>query len=358
MKVRKIIHVDMDAFFASIEQRDYPELRGKPVAVGRAEPRGVVATASYEARVFGVHSAMPSVTAMRKCPGLIFMPPRFEVYHHISSQIMAIFHEFTSLVEPLSIDEAFLDVTDNFYNIPSATIIAQEIKHRIYHTTGLTASAGISVNKFLAKVASGYHKPDGLFVIEPNQVEAFIDKLPINKFYGVGEKTAEKMHQMGIYNGSDLKQWSLGALVKQFGKSGTFFYQIARGLDNRAVEPYRERKSVGIENTFDKDLTRVEHVVAEVNDLIDGLWKRLSEFGKFGRTLTLKVKYRSFEQITRSRTLLGFIDSRELVQKIAFDLLEHVDFTQSIRLLGLSISNFEGDKNEDAIQLSIRFPDV
>lgn len=356
MDVRKIIHIDMDAFFASIEQRDFPELRGKPVAVGRAEPRGVVAAASYEARTFGVHSAMPSVTALKKCPHLIFMPPRFDVYQRISSQIMSIFHDFTDLVEPLSIDEAFLDVTHNHYQLTSATLIAQEIKHRIYHTTGITASAGISVNKFLAKVASSQQKPNGLFVITPDKVEDFINRLPIDDFYGVGAKTAEKMHQMGIYTGQDLRQWSLQALVKQFGKAGHFFFQIARGIDNRVVEPHRERKSVGIENTFEKDITRAEHILNEIKGLSDGLWQRVDEFGKYGRTLTLKVKFHSFEQITRSRTTTMGIDNPELILKLAIELLEQVNLNQSVRLLGLSMSNFEGESAGNAIQLTIQFP--
>lgn len=348
----------MDAFFASIEQRDHPSLRGKPVAVGRGEARGVVAAASYEARKFGVHSAMPSVTAIRKCPGLIFMPPRFEVYHRISAQIMDIFHDFTDLVEPLSIDEAYLDVTQNKYNLPSATIIAQEVKHRIWQTTGLTASAGVSVNKFLAKVASGYQKPNGLCVIAPDEVDDFIARLPIGDFYGVGTKTAERMHELGIFNGRDLQQMSLPFLVRHFGKSGAYFFQIARGIDDRPVEPHRERKSVGIENTFERDLTRLEAVVVEVNLLIEGLWERVLEVGKTGRTLTLKVKYHNFEQVTRSRTLAVGIDRRETIQKLAYELLEQVDLTQSVRLLGLTVSNFEGEQVPQAIQLTIRFPEV
>jgi len=345
----------MDAFFASIEQRDFHELKGKPVAVGYAKGRGVVAAASYEARRFGVFSAMPSVTALRKCPHLTFVPPRFDVYHQVSDQIMAIFHEYTDLVEPLSLDEAFLDVTINKKSNPSATLLAKEIKQRIFEVTGLTASAGISINKFLAKIASDQRKPNGLFLITPDLVNEFIEKLPVKKFFGVGEKTATRMHQLGIHTGLDLKQWSHQSLVSQFGKMGDFFYQIARGVDERPVEPLRERKSVGIENTFEKDIDQQQAIDNQINILIDDLWVRVLEFGKFGKTLTLKVKFQNFEQITRSRTHNGFILKKEQLSALAFELLNAINFTQSIRLLGLSISNFDSDKPIDAIQLTINF---
>jgi DNA polymerase-4 len=353
--MRKIIHIDMDAFFASIEQRDFPQLRGKPVAVGRAESRGVVAAASYEARRYGVHSAMPSVTALRKCPDLIFTPPRFEVYHQVSETIMAIFHQYTDLVEPLSLDEAFLDVIVNKFNFPSASLIAAQIKKRIKQQTGLTASAGISVNKFLAKVASDQCKPDGLFLIGPDDVIPFIDKLQIDKFFGVGEKTTKRMHQLGIYNGHDLRQWSHQNLMSQFGKMGDYFYQIARGIDERPVEPSRERKSVGIEYTFETDISQKEAVEHQLSILVDDLWRRILEFGKFGRTLTLKVKYYNFEQITRSKTLLLPLTAKATVNSLAFELLDSVDIEKSIRLLGLSLSNFDSEKQQDAIQLSFDF---
>lgn len=355
MSIRKIIHIDMDAFFASIEQRDFPELRGKPVAVGRPEARGVVAAASYEARKYGVRSALPSVTALRKCPHLIFVPPRFHVYKQVSNQIMEIFLEYSLLVEPLSIDEAFLDVTENLKNNPSATLIAKEIKRRIWETTGLTASAGVSYNKFLAKIASDQRKPNGLFVIEPKHAEEFIAKLPIKKFYGVGEKTAERMHRLGIYTGADLKQWTLNGLVSQFGKAGHFFYLIARGVDERPVEPDRERKSVGIENTFDKDLTNPIELKDELEVLVNGLWRRIERFGKYGRTVTLKIKYTDFETHTKSRTLLMQVTRINLLRMVAAELYSQAETEKAIRLMGLSITNFDDVKGPEAIQLTIDF---
>ncbi|MFT3737542.1 MAG: DNA polymerase IV [Breznakibacter sp.] len=355
MTIRKIIHIDMDAFFASIEQRDFPELKGKPVAVGRPEARGVVAAASYEARKYGVHSALPSVTALRKCPNLIFVPPRFHVYKQVSGQILEIFMDYTSLVEPLSIDEAFLDVTENLKNNPSATLIAKEIKHRILKATGLTASAGVSFNKFLAKIASDQRKPNGLFVIEPKQADEFIAKLPITKFYGVGEKTAIRMHRLGIYTGADLKQWTLNGLVSQFGKAGHFFHQIARGIDERPVEPERERKSVGIENTFEKDLINHQELKDELEVLLDGLWRRIERFGKYGRTVTLKIKYTDFETHTRSRTSLLKIDHLTTLSAIATELYSQVEPEKAIRLMGLSMTNFDDVKGPEAIQLTIDF---
>jgi DNA polymerase IV len=352
--IRKIIHIDMDAFFASIEQRDNPRLRGCPVAVGRPEARGVVAAASYEARKFGVFSAMPSVIAQRKCPHLIFVPPRFDVYKQVSETIMDIFKQYTPLVEPLSIDEAYLDVTTNLINNPSATLIARDIKHKIFQSTQLTASAGISINKFLAKTASDQQKPDGLFVIEPAQAEAFIARLPIKKFYGVGEKTAIKMHQLGIFTGHDLKQWTLNGLVSQFGKAGHFFYQIARGIDNRPVMPERERKSVGIENTFQSDIKNREDLHEQIQILIDGLWRRVERFGKFGRTTTLKIKYENFEQHTKSRTLPLPIQTISQLTAVTTALFSQIDCLMAIRLMGLTMSGFD-DEREEAIQLTIDF---
>ena len=262
---RKIIHIDMDAFFASVEQRDNPEYRGKPISVGGLGPRGVVAAASYEARKYGVFSAMSSKIARKKCPFLIFVHPRFEAYKKVSDQIGQIFLEYTDLVEPLSLDEAYLDVTHHKKGKPSATLIAKEIKDRIYIETNLTASAGISINKFLAKTASDYRKPNGIFLIKPEDAEAFIEKLPIEKFYGVGKVTAKKMNQLGIFNGLDLKKFSEYDLIRYFGKAGTYYYHIARAVDNRKVEPYRVQKSVGAENTFETDLSEKEDLLYESN---------------------------------------------------------------------------------------------
>ena len=266
--IRKIIHIDMDAFFASVEQKDNPELKGKAVAVGGGGDRGVVAAASYEARKFGVRSAMPSKTALKRCPHLIFVKSRHSRYKEISDQIMAIFHEFTDLVEPLSIDEAFLDVSHNKMGLPSATVIAEEIRRRVKEETGLTASAGISVNKFLAKIASDYQKPDGLFVIKPKMVESFIEKLSIEKFFGVGKVTAEKMHQIGIFHGKDLKKRSLLELTRLFGKNGAYYYNIARGIDYREVDPHRIRKSVSTENTFRDDIRNKEQLKIRLEELM------------------------------------------------------------------------------------------
>ena len=265
MDIRKIIHIDMDAFFASVEQRNNPKLRNKPIAVGHASARGVVAAASYEARKYGVKSAMPSVTAMRLCPQLQFVEPHFEVYKEVSSQLNTIYHDFTELVEPLSLDEAFLDVTSNNIDNPSATLIAKEIKQRILSETKLTASAGISYNKFLAKIASDYNKPDGLFVITPKEAQAFIKELEIERIYGVGKVTAERMHRIGIHKGGDLLRFTELQLNEYFGKSGSMFFQFARGIDQRSVEPNRIRKSVGTENTFSSDLREINEIKKEID---------------------------------------------------------------------------------------------
>ncbi len=344
----------MDAFFASVEQRDFPHLKGKPVVVGGSKERGVVAAASYEARKFGVRSAMPSRTALQKCPHLIFQPHRFEVYKSVSRQIMEIFFEYTDLVEPLSIDEAFLDVTENKKGMISATLIAREIKKRIFEETGLTASAGVSINKFLAKVASDQRKPDGLFLIRPQEALPFIEHLPIEKFFGVGKKTAEKMHALGIHYGKDIQKYDLSKLVQLFGKAGKYFYDISHGEDHRQVQPHRERKSVGIENTFQHDLRDQQQILHELSELEEGLIRRLSKTGKSGKTLTLKLKFDNFEQITRSKTVRVPISSRHLLNNLVHDLLRDTPLNRPIRLLGLSISNFD-DKQTDAIQLKIEF---
>jgi DNA polymerase-4 len=339
--MRKIIHVDMDAFFASVEQRDHPELRGKPVAVGYGRERGVVAAASYEARKFGVRSAMPSVTALRKCPELIFTPPRFDVYKMVSRQIGAIFAQFTALIEPLSLDEAYLDVTDFLQDETTATETAQLIRALIRSETGLTASAGVSYNKFLAKLASDQNKPDGLCVITPKQGPAFVENLPVAKFHGVGPATAEKMRRLGIETGRDIKTRSLGFLKENFGKAGPYFYAIARGVDERQVRPDRERKSVGAERTFLTDLFTFEQAAATLPAIVDKVWRACEGARLFGRTLTLKVKYSDFHQVTRSQTGVAPISSISEFERRALALLTPVFPTRrGVRLLGLTISGF------------------
>jgi len=340
--MRKIIHIDMDAFFASVEQLDNPELRGKPVAVGGSGERHVVAAASYEARKFGVRSAMPSVTAKKLCPGLIFVSHRFERYHEISDMVFNILTEYTDLIEPLSIDEAFLDVTSNRKNISSATLIARSIKEEIRKRTGLTASAGISYNKFLAKIASDIKKPDGLFVIPPEKAEDFIRELPIGKFYGIGRVTAERMHKLGIHNGSDLQKWDLYSLIRNFGKAGKFYFDIARGIDDRPVEVESERKSVGTELTYEKDLTTQFEIIAELYKVELELMERLEHAGVTGRTITVKIKFSDFRQITRSKTLPFYIRDFETLHREVTSIRKTISLDGTrIRLLGVSISNLE-----------------
>ncbi|MBZ9759156.1 DNA polymerase IV [Mesorhizobium sp. ESP6-5] len=336
---RKIIHVDMDAFYASVEQRDNPELRGKPLAVGGAAARGVVAAASYEARAFGVRSAMPSVTAKRKCPELVFVPPRFDVYRSVSGQIREVFAEHTDLIEPLSLDEAYLDVTQNRLNLSSATTIAEMIRAKILLVTGLTASAGISYNKFLAKMASDQNKPNGQFVITPRHGPAFVETLPIKKFHGVGPATAAKMEALGIETGADLKDRSLPFLQQHFGKSGLWYYQIARAIDERLVEPDRPRKSIGAEDTFAADIIELAAAIAELKPLTAKVWGYCEGKGIRGRTITLKVKFADFQQITRSRTVSVPIEFFEF-ERLASDLLRSVFPVQKeIRLLGVTLSS-------------------
>jgi DNA polymerase IV len=346
--LRKIIHIDMDAFFASVEQLDNPELKGKPVAVGGSGERSVVAAASYEARKFGVRSAMPSLTAKKLCPGLIFVKHRFERYQEVSASIFEILREYTDKVEPLSIDEGFLDVTTDLKDIGSATLIAKEIRGRIKEKTGLTASAGISVNKFLAKIASDIKKPDGQFVIPPNEAARFIEELPVERFYGIGKVTAEKMHKLGIHNGKDLKNWDLTSLVRNFGKVGIFYYKIVRGEDDREVEPDQERKSVGTELTFDKDLTTRFEIIAELYKIEIELMKRLEESEASGRTVTVKVKFNDFRQITRSKTLQNHIRDFETLHREVAGIRKLMKLEGSrIRLLGVSVSNLETDECSD-----------
>ena len=357
--MRKIIHIDMDAFYASIEQRDNPSLRGKPVAVGYAGDRGVVAAASYEARRYGIHSAMPSKTALRKYPRLIFVPGRHGVYKEVSQQIQDIFHEYTDLVEPLSLDEAFLDVTQNKIGMPSATIIAREIKQRILDTTGLTASAGVSVNKLLAKIASDYNKPDGLFVVTGEEAEAFAENLRIEQFWGVGRVTAEKMHKLGIRTGADLKRFSEAALVKHFGKAGRIFYRNARAIDDRDVKPSRLRKSIGAENTFMSDIADRTELATQLREIAEEVWRRASKRDFYGRTVTLKIKFSDFEQITRSRTVNGFVNEFSQFWNVSHTLLQEVDLRgKQVRLTGLSMSNLHDMEKPGTYQLEFDFGDT
>lgn len=354
--VRKIIHVDMDAFFASVEQLDHPELRGKPVAVGGSGERGVVAAASYEARKFGVRSAMSSKVAKRKCPDLIFVKHNFARYKEISNQIRNIFYEYTDLVEPLSIDEAYLDVTFAKKGKPSATLIAKEIKKRIFDETQLTASAGVSYNKFLAKIASDVNKPNGIFVITPDRSQDFIDNLEVKKFYGIGKVTAGKLNNMGIWFGRDLKLIDRLELVRLFGKAGNYYYNICRGIDNREVQPSRERKSVGAENTFAHDLFYENDLEREMLNIADRVWKRMERTKVKAKTLTLKFKYADFEQHTRSITIPGFFDSKSKFITESKKLMKAGGgFAKGVRLLGLTFSNFIGHEKSVPVQLTIDF---
>ncbi|WP_340110811.1 DNA polymerase IV [Maribellus mangrovi] len=356
-EIRKIIHIDMDAFFASVEQLDNPELRGKPLAVGGSSERGVVAAASYEARKFGVRSAMASKVAKRKCPELIFVKHRFERYRQISHQIREIFFEYTDLVEPLSLDEAYLDVTFAKKGKPSATLIAQEIRKRIFDETGLTASAGVSYNKFLAKVASDVNKPNGIFVVTPKEAQDFIDELEVKRFFGIGKVTASKLNKMGVWFGCDLRKIDRLELVHLFGKAGNYYFDICRGVDNRPVQPSRERKSVGAENTFSYDLYESEELETKLLKIADKVWERSTKSQVKAKTLTLKFKYSDFEQHTRSKTIeAGFVAKEQFVQESMKLLKTDYGFTKGIRLLGLTLSNFIHDEPaKKAVQLVIEF---
>ncbi len=351
---RKIIHIDMDAFYASVEQRDNPDLRGKPVAVGGARERGVVAAASYEARKFGVHSAMPSVTARRKCPELIFVKPRFEVYKSVSQQIRAIFAEFTPIIEPLSLDEAYLDVTENLSGLATATEIAEAIRARIREHTNLTASAGVSYNKFLAKLASDHRKPDGIFVITPKMGPGFVETLPVRKFHGVGPATTAKMNRLGIETGLDLKAQTLPFLQQHFGKSGAYYYWIARGIDERPVRADRIRKSVGAENTFFTDLLTLNAAKEAIQPIIDKVWRYCENASTQARTVTVKVKYADFHQITRSRTIPLPVADRAELEHLTFALLAPIfPVEKGIRLLGVTLSSLGEEEAEETQQLSL-----
>jgi DNA polymerase-4 len=352
--LRRIIHIDMDAFYASVEQRDNPDLRGQPVAVGGSRERGVVAAASYEARKFGVRSAMPSVTARRQCPDLIFVPPRFDVYRAVSQQIHAIFARYTTLIQPLSLDEAYLDVTAPLIELGSATAIAEEIRSAIRLETGLTASAGVSYNKFLAKLASDYRKPDGLFVITPKTGPRFVEDLPVAKFHGVGPVTADRMKALGIHTGMDLRRQSRVFLAEHFGKAADYYYGVARGQDDRPVDPDRVRKSLGAETTFAQDLMHWHQVAPVVEPLCAKVWAACVKGGHAGRTVVAKVKYADFQQITRSRSSIGPIGSYAELERISLELLRPCfPPPRGIRLLGVTVSGFDSREQPTPPQLAL-----
>ena len=342
--IRKIIHVDMDAFFASVEQRDRPELRGLPVAVGHGAARGVVAAASYEARAFGVRSALPSVPALRRCPDLIFVPPRFDVYRAVSQQIHAIFADYTDLIQPLSLDEAYLDVSEDRRGLTTAWATAKEIRTRILAETGLTASAGISYNKFLAKLASDHRKPNGQFAVTPEMGAAWVEGLPVKRFHGVGPVTAAKMNRLGIVTGADLRAKPIDFLQRHFGSSAEWYYRIARGQDDRPVNPNRERKSSGSETTFDRDLTEAGEIEAGALRMADKVWRWCETRGQFGRTVTVKVKFADFRQSTRSRSDTAPVRSHDQLRRTSIALIRSVlPARTGIRLVGVTLSNFAED---------------
>lgn len=365
LPIRKIIHVDMDAFYASVEQMDYPELKGKALAVGGSEKRGVVAAASYEARKFGVRSAMSGMQAKRNCPELVFVPPRFDRYREISKAVRAIFYDYTDLVEPLSLDEAYLDVTENKKGNPSASMIAQEIRQRIYNEVGITASAGISVNKFVAKIASDYNKPNGQKTVNPEEVLDFLEILDIRKFYGVGKVTAEKMYQLGIFTGADLKKKSLEYLQDHFGKSGGYYYDLVRGIHNSTVKPNRIRKSLAAERTFNTNLSSEIFMIEKLEKIAQEVAKRLESNKVGGKTITLKIRYSDFSLQTRSRTLADFVSDKDIILSTAKDLLYQEKMQNSVRLLGISMSNLNTEdvkaklrdqqKNSVSVQLKFGF---
>lgn len=346
----------MDAFYASVEQLDFPELRNKPIAVGGSSDRGVISAASYEARKYGVKSAMSGKMAKRKCPELIFVPHRFERYREISRQIRKIFLEYTDLVEPLALDEAFLDVTKNHKGLKSATLIAEEIRRRIFEETGLTASAGISINKFLAKIASDYNKPNGQKTINPDEVDVFLETLEIKRFFGVGKKTCERMYHLGIFTGADLRSKSMDFLEEHFGNSGLHFYQLARGISFSAVVPDRLPKSIGAERTFAENLTSVVYLKEKLYDICEEVAARLQKRNLSGKTVTLKIKYSDFTLQTRSSTSPFYIRNRDLLEEAALVLLHQQDLKTSVRLIGVQVSNLNvNEKRAEYIQLKFRF---
>ena len=357
---RKIIHVDMDAFYASVEQLDNPDLRGKPVAVGGGSQRGVVAAASYEARKFGVRSAMSSVLAKRNCPNLIFVKARFDRYKEVSQQIRKIFYQYTDLVEPLSLDEAYLDVTINKKGNPSATLIAKEIRRKIFEQTGLNASAGISINKFIAKVASDINKPNGQKTVNPEEVIEFLENLEIRKFYGVGKVTAEKMYKLGIFTGKDLKEKPLEFLAGKFGKSGSYYYDVVRGIHNSVVKSHRIPKSVGAERTFSENLSSEIFMLERLEQIAEELERRLKKSKVAGKTVTLKIKYSDFTLNTRSKTLSYFIADKHLILETAKQLLYQEELQNSVRLLGISLANLNTEDKkskvkEEAVYVQLKF---
>lgn len=357
--VRKIIHVDMDAFYASVEQRNNPDLKGKPVVVGgRPDSRGVVSTCSYEARVFGIHSAMPTSEAYRRCPHAVFITNAdFDEYRHVSSQVREIFHEVTDLVEPLSLDEAYLDVSENKMSEPSATRLAEWIRKRIFELTSLTASAGVSYNKALAKIASDWNKPDGMTVITPDMAEDFVSGLPVSKFWGVGPVTAGRMKELGIVTGADLRSWPLWKLIDAFGKAGPWYYNLCRGIDERTVEPVRIRKSLGKERTFGEDIVDINRCTEFLEGLCSTVWDELEEKNLQGKTVTIKVKYGDFQQVTRSRSFLSPVNNREHFTQVILSLLQETEAgRRPVRLLGASVSSFyEDPEKTEACQLSLDF---
>ncbi|MEL0455161.1 DNA polymerase IV [Flavobacteriaceae bacterium SZ-1-7] len=360
LPIRKIIHVDMDAFYASVEQMDNPELKGKPIAVGGDGKRGVVSAASYEARKFGVKSAMAGNLAAKLCSDLIFVKPRFDRYTEISKKIRVIFYDYTDLVEPLSLDEAYLDVTENKKGNPSASLIAQEIRERILTEIGLTASAGISINKFIAKIASDYNKPDGQKTVKPEEVIEFLEQLDIRKFYGVGKVTAEKMYQKGIFTGMDLKQKSLEYLDENFGKSGRYYYHVVRGIHNSEVKPNRIRKSLAAERTFSENLSSEVFMLKKLEHIAEEVSRRLNKSKVSGKTVTLKIKYSDFTLQTRSKTLPYFINDKSIILETAKELLYQDKLNNSVRLLGISISNLNTETKKiqektKAVSVQLKF---
>ncbi|MGB5419427.1 DNA polymerase IV [Algibacter sp.] len=346
LPIRKIIHVDMDAFYASVEQLDNPELKGKAIAVGGGGKRGVISAASYEARKFGVKSAMSGSLAIKLCPDLIFVKTNFERYTEISKKIRKIFHEYTDLVEPLSLDEAYLDVTHNKKGNPSASLIAEEIRARILEEVGLTASAGISINKFIAKVASDYNKPNGQKTVNPEEVLQFLEDLDIRKFYGVGKVTAEKMYQKGIFTGLDLKKKSLEYLDENFGKSGRYYYDVVRGIHNSEVKPHRTRKSLAAERTFSENLSSEIFMLEKLEHIAEEVSRRLLKSKVAGKTVTLKIKYSDFTLQTRSKTLPYYISDKSVILETAKNLLYQEKLSNSVRLLGISMSNLNTEKKK------------
>ncbi|SKB33261.1 DNA polymerase IV [Maribacter arcticus] len=343
MPLRKIIHVDMDAFYASVEELDNPDLKGKPLAVGGSEKRGVVSAANYEARKFGVRSAMSGYIAKKNCPHITFVKPRFERYKEISKKIRSIFFEYTDLVEPLSLDEAYLDVTINKKGNPSATLLATEIRQRILEETGLNASAGISINKFIAKVASDINKPNGQKTVNPEEVISFLEALDIRKFYGVGKVTAEKMYQLGIFTGNDLKTKPIEFLEEKFGKGGSYYYNVVRGIHTSEVKPHRIPKSVGAERTFNENLSSEIFMLERLERIAEELERRLKKAAIAGKTITLKIKYSDFTLNTRSKTIPYFIADKTLILETAKELLYQEELQNSVRLLGISLSNLNTD---------------